>query len=204
VRRRAHRHQQRRRAAEREPDEQAAGQVQRRKHEEVAGQPDRIGERRRQQPAEQVAGDVAGDVGGERTRHLLRAAVLGEVGQHQRECRRHAQPLHDPQRGEDRKVRRERQQRGRHRQQRQRDEDAAPAVDVALLLRGARALHHVLVGAGLAVKDVDRALAAWPGFFWPWPSATRLSAGHSPACAWVAPKASAMASTAPAAMYRSG
>ena len=91
---------------------------------EVGGEAQMVGDRRRQQTAEQVAGDVAGDVGGERAGGVAGAAALAEIGQGQRERRRHEHALRDPQGGEGGEVRGGREQRGRDRQQCQADDDA--------------------------------------------------------------------------------
>ena len=90
-----------------------------------------VGDGGREQAAEQVAGDVAGDVGGERPGGIAGAAVLAEIGQGQRERRRHEHALRDPQRGEGGEVGGGREQHGRDRQQRQADDDAAAPVDPA-------------------------------------------------------------------------
>ena len=86
--------------------------------------------RGRHQPADQIAGDVAGDIGGERAAGIHRAALLAEIGQRQRERRRHAQSLRHPQDGEDGEIRRDGQQGGRDRENRKAEEDAEPPVDV--------------------------------------------------------------------------
>src|ERR687887_366029 len=68
-------------------NQQGAAQVEDREDVEVGGEPEMIGERGREQPAEEVAGDVAGDVRRRRARRLAGAALLGEIGERQREGR---------------------------------------------------------------------------------------------------------------------
>ena len=79
-----------------------------------------IGDAGRYQPADQVARDIAGDVAGERAAGVHRAALFAEIGKRQREGRRHAEPLHDPQDREGGEIRRHREQRGRDRRARTR------------------------------------------------------------------------------------
>ena len=52
-----------------------------------------VGDGRGNQPPDQVARDIAGDIGGKRAAGVHRAALLAEIGERQREGRRHAQPL---------------------------------------------------------------------------------------------------------------
>ena len=119
----------RRRAPEPEPDQHGAAQIEQGEDVEVGGEAEMVGDRRRQQAPEQVAGDVAGDVGGERAGGVDGTAALAEIGQGQRERRRHEHALRHPQGGEGGEVRRGREQRGRDGEQRQADDDAGAAVD---------------------------------------------------------------------------
>ena len=113
-----------------EIDQHRAGEIEQREEIEIRGQPERVDDRGRHQPADQVAGDVAGDIGRERAAGVHRAALLAEIGQRQRERRRHAQALRDAQDREDGEVGRARQQRGRDREQDEAHENAEPPVDV--------------------------------------------------------------------------
>ena len=101
-----------------EIDQHRAGEIEQREEIEIRRQAEIVGDRGRDQPADQIAGDVAGDVGGERAAGIHRAALLAEIGQRQREGRRHAQALRDAQHREDGEVGRDREQRGRDREQR--------------------------------------------------------------------------------------
>jgi len=75
--------------------------------------------------------DIARDVGGKRPRLILRAAIFAEIAKRQREGRRHAQPLRDPQQCKYMQPGRIRQQRGGHREQHERHDDACAARQMA-------------------------------------------------------------------------
>jgi hypothetical protein len=97
---------------------------------EVRGQPERIDDRGRHQPPDQIAGDVAGDVGRERAACIHLIALLAEIGQRQRKGRGHAEALRNTQDREHTEIGGARQQRGGNREQNQAQENAEPAVDV--------------------------------------------------------------------------
>ena len=94
-----------------------AGQIEQREEVEVRRQPERVDDRGRHQPSDQIAGDVAGDIGRKRAAGVHRAALFAEIGQRQRKGRRHAQALQDAKDREGGEVRRARQQRGGDREQ---------------------------------------------------------------------------------------
>ena len=60
--------------------------------------PEVLGEAGCEEAAEEIAGDVPGDVGRERSAGIDRAAMLAQIREGEREGRRHAQALSDPQR----------------------------------------------------------------------------------------------------------
>ncbi len=67
---------------------------------EARGKAEMVGDRSGHQPPEEIAGDVAGDVGGRCRGGVRGAAALAEIGERQRESRRHEEPLRDAERGE--------------------------------------------------------------------------------------------------------
>ena len=114
---------------DRKVDQHGAREIEGGKEIEIRGEAQVVGDPGRDQAADEIARDIAGDVGGERAAGVHGAALLAQIGQHEREGGRHAQPLRDPQHREGGQVGRDRQQRGGDRQQRQADQDAQPAID---------------------------------------------------------------------------
>ena len=112
-----------------EVDEHRAGEIERREEIEVRGKAQVVGDRGRNQAADEIAGDIAGDIGGEGATGVGCAAFLAEISQRERKGGRHAKALHDPQHSECGQIRRNREQRGRDREDRQTDQNAKPAVD---------------------------------------------------------------------------
>ena len=87
-----------------EIDQRGTGEIEQRKEVEVGRQPERVGDRSRDQPANQITCHISGDVSRERAAGVYGAALFAEIGECQRKGRRHAQTLGDPQQGEDRKI----------------------------------------------------------------------------------------------------
>src|SRR5439155_21164204 len=102
--------------AEREIDENRAGEIERGKEIEVTGEPEVIDERGRHEASEEVARDIPRDIRREGAGGIGGAATFGQIRQRQRERRRHAQPLRDAQQGKCREVGRDGKQGGRERE----------------------------------------------------------------------------------------
>jgi len=113
-----------------EVDQHSPGKIEQCKEVEVRCQPERIGYRCRDEPANQVARNVAGDVGRKSAARIHRAALLAEIGECQRKGGSHAEALADAKDREDGQVWRACQQRRRHRKQNQAHEDAEFAIDM--------------------------------------------------------------------------
>jgi hypothetical protein len=118
-----------RRLRDRTVDEHRAGEVHSGKEIEIPCQAEVVGDRCREQAADEVAGDVASDVGGERAAGIGVAALFPEIRQGQRECRGHAEALADAQQHEHRQVRRDREQCRRDRERDQAQQNAHATVD---------------------------------------------------------------------------
>jgi len=79
--------------------------------------------------------------------------LLAEIGEHQREGRRHAQALGDAQQREYGEVGRGRQQHGRNRQQREAQQDAPAAIDALTEERDAESGDRHAHGGGIDRKS---------------------------------------------------
>lgn len=139
----------RRRALDGEPDQHGAAEVERGEDPEIRSQPQMVDHAGGQQAAEQIGGDVARDVGGKGAGGIGGAGVLAEVGERQREGRRHAEALDDAQQGEERQARHGGEQRGRQRQDREAEQDAAAPVDRATEQGDAEAAQRHADGGGV-------------------------------------------------------
>ena len=105
-----------RRALHGEIDEQGTRQVENSEEIEIRREPEMIGHRCGDEPADEIARDIAGDIGRRRCRGIDRARMFAEIGECQGEGRGHAQALYDTQHCEHRQVWRAREQSGRDRQ----------------------------------------------------------------------------------------
>ena len=114
VRRDSHLHH-RSRLGDREVNERSASQIHSGEEVEVGCQTEVVGDRGRDQAADEVARDVSGYVGRESTIRIAVAALLPEVSEHESECGRHEQPLRDAEHREHGQIRSNRQERGRNR-----------------------------------------------------------------------------------------
>ena len=135
-----------------EIDQRRAEQIERGEEIEIGGEPEMVGDAGGDQPPDQIAGDVAGDIGGEGASRIGGGIVLAEIGQRQREGRRHAQSLRYAQQREGGEVRRMREQRGRDGEEDEADQDALPAIDLAAEIADGQAGKGHAQGAGIDGK----------------------------------------------------
>src|SRR5215469_15522917 len=87
-------------------DEKGAGNVEYGEKIEVRRHTPMMDECRGHQASEEVAGDVAGNIGGKGSGGVLGTALLGKIGERERERRGHEQALDDAQHRKDGEARR--------------------------------------------------------------------------------------------------
>jgi hypothetical protein len=104
------------------------------------------------QSRSQIARDITGDIGGERAASIHRAALLSEIGQRQRENRRHAQTLRDAEDREQGEIGRDGEQGGWNGKENETQENAEPTIDMRAQKSDHEASDRHAHGAGVDRK----------------------------------------------------
>src|SRR3984957_8705825 len=145
-----------RRGLDGEPDQNCPHHVEACEHLEVRRETKMIRHTRRDETADQVTRNIAGDVGGERRRRVALDRMIAHISERERESRRHAQPLNDPERGEYRQGRQQAKQQCRDGKQTETDENPKAAIDTRAKQRYTEASGRHTDGTGIYGKTHRR------------------------------------------------